>query len=156
MRITSAGADDFHGSGGEWRIEAPRIRWELLDRIADACVEVGIPRTEDFNRGDNEGVSYFQVNQLRGRRWSAARGFLAPVRTRPNLRLLTAGFVERLTFEGRRATGIVFRRGTELARAEAQGEVILAAGAVGTPEAARAFGHRRRRTARRLGHRAPP
>src|SRR4029077_4536493 len=57
------GADDFHGSGGEWRIEAPRIRWELLDRIEQACVETGIPRTEDFNRGDNEGVSYFQVNQ---------------------------------------------------------------------------------------------
>src|SRR6185369_16834247 len=128
------GADDFHGSGGEWRIEAPRIRWELLDRIADACVEVGIPKTEDFNRGDNEGVAYFQVNQMRGRRWSAARGFLAPVRTRPNLRLLTAGFVERLTFEGRRATGIVFRRGSELSRAEARGEVILAAGAVGTPK----------------------
>ena len=128
------GADDFHGSGGEWRIEAPRIRWELLDRIEEACVETGIPRTEDFNRGDNEGVSYFQVNQLRGRRWSAARGFLAPVRTRPNLRLLTAGFVERLTFEERRVTGIVFRRGTELARAGARGEVILAAGAVGTPK----------------------
>jgi len=129
-----AGADEFHGRGGEWRIEAPRVRWEILDRIRDACAEVGIPKVEDFNRGDNEGVSYFQVNQRRGRRWSASRGFLAPVRARPNLEILTAGFVERLTFEGRRATGVLFRRGGELAAAFARGEVVLAAGSVGTPK----------------------
>jgi choline dehydrogenase len=129
-----AGANEFHGAGGEWRVEAPHIRWDLLDRIRDACVEVGIPRTEDFNRGDNEGVSYFQVNQMRGLRRSAARAFLTPVRSRPNLRLLIAGFVERLTFEGRLARGVVFRLGPELQRAEARGEIILAAGSIGSPK----------------------
>src|SRR5215472_13654078 len=133
------GANDFHGAGGEWRVEEPRIRWDILDRIQEACVETGIPRTQDFNRGDNEGVSYFQVNQMRGLRRSAARAFLTPVRSRPNLRLVIAGFVERLTFEGRRARGVVYRigpkgGGSELQRAEARGEIILAAGSVGTPK----------------------
>jgi choline dehydrogenase-like flavoprotein len=128
------GASEAHGAGGEWRVETPRIRWDLLDRIAEACIEAGIPGVGDFNRGDNEGVSYFQVNQRRGRRWSASRAFLAPARSRPNLRVLTASFVERLALTEGRATGVVFRRGNELAAARALGEVILAAGSVGTPK----------------------
>jgi choline dehydrogenase len=128
------GPDDFHGGGGEWRIEAPRMRWTILERIGDACEEIGIPKVGDFNCGDNEGVSYFQVNQKRGRRWSAARGFLVPARARPNLRLLTDAFAERLTFEGRRVTGVLFRRGGALECARARAEVILSAGAVGTPK----------------------
>jgi choline dehydrogenase len=128
------GADEFHGAGGEWRIEAPRVRWTILERISDACAEVGIPKVDDFNRGDNEGVSYFQVNQRRGRRWSAARGFLKPARARPNLRLLSDAFVERLTLEGRRVTGVIVRHGNLRERAQARAEVILSAGAIGTPK----------------------
>ncbi|MCA1999942.1 MAG: GMC family oxidoreductase, partial [Hyphomicrobiales bacterium] len=84
-----AGPDALHGAGGEWRIEEMRLRWEILDAFRDAAAEAGIPRTDDFNRGDNAGSSYFQVNQRRGLRWSAARGFLDPVRNRPNLTILT-------------------------------------------------------------------
>src|SRR5579884_3781189 len=71
--------NDKHASGGEWRVEHPRVRWDILDAIRDACAAAGIPRIDDFNAGDNEGSAYFQVNQKRGRRWSAARGFLKPV-----------------------------------------------------------------------------
>ena len=67
------GEDEMHGGGGEWRVEEQRLSWEILDAFREACSEVGIPKTEDFNRGDNEGAGYFQVNQKRGVRWSAAR-----------------------------------------------------------------------------------
>jgi choline dehydrogenase len=126
--------NDLHRSGGEWRVEHPRIRWEILDAIRDAAAMAGIPKIPDFNTGDNEGSSYFQVNQKRGRRWSAARGFLKPVLNRPNLRLETGVEVERVTFEGARAAGVVFRKGGERYLARAAGEVVLAAGAVGSPK----------------------
>ncbi|MBM3609703.1 MAG: choline dehydrogenase, partial [Alphaproteobacteria bacterium] len=84
-----AGESDLHGAGGEWRIEEPRIRWEILDAVRDAAQQAGIPKTDDFNRGDNEGAAYFQVNQRRGRRWSAASAFLKPVINRANLTVLT-------------------------------------------------------------------
>ena len=124
----------FHRSGGEWRVEYPRMRWEILDAIREAAAAAGIPAIDDFNTGDNEGSSYFQVNQKRGRRWSAARGFLKPVLNRPNLRLETGVEVERAVFEDGRATGVLFRRGGERHLARAAGEVILAAGAVGSPK----------------------
>ena len=128
------GANAFHGQGGEWRNEEPRTRWTLLDAVAQACVEAGVPKVDDFNRGSNEGVSYFHVNQKRGRRWSAARGFLAPIRQRRNLLVLTGATVERLVLADRRVTGVAFRRGHETFTARAGGEVVLAAGAIGTPK----------------------
>mgnify|MGYP000586697220 CR=1 FL=1 len=79
------GADDFHGAGGEWRVEEMRLTWEILDAFRDAAAEAGIPKISDFNRGDNEGSAYFQVNQKRGVRWTTAKGFLRPVRQRANL-----------------------------------------------------------------------
>ena len=82
-----AGADDMHGAGGEWRIEEPRISWEILDAFRDAAEEAGIPKISDFNRGDNHGSAYFHVNQKRGVRWTAAKAFLRPARGRPNLRV---------------------------------------------------------------------
>ncbi|MFL5196766.1 MAG: GMC family oxidoreductase, partial [Microvirga sp.] len=84
-----SGESEHHGVGGEWRIEAPRVRWDLLDAFRKAAEEYGIKPIDDFNRGDNEGSCYFHVNQRRGRRWSAARGFLKPVLNRPNLRVET-------------------------------------------------------------------
>src|SRR5688572_807654 len=83
------GESEFHGAGGEWRVDRPRKTWELLDRFIDAAEQCGIPRSADFNTGDNEGCGYFQVNQKNSRRWSAARGFLKPVLHRPNLTLIT-------------------------------------------------------------------
>ena len=123
----------FHRSGGEWRVEYPRVRWDILDAFEAAAAECGIARVDDFNTGDNEGVSYFQVNQRRGRRWSAARGFLKPVLGRPNLRLQTGAMTERIVVEEGRATGVVYRVGGQKRTARA-GEVVLAAGAVGSPQ----------------------
>jgi choline dehydrogenase-like flavoprotein len=128
------GDSEHHSTSGELRVDAPRVRWDVLDAVADAAEEMGIPKVPDFNTGDNEGVCYFHVNQKNGRRWSAARGFLKPVLSRPNLRLETGVLVERLTFEGRRATGVRFRRDGQVIDARAKGEVILCAGAIGSVE----------------------
>jgi len=128
------GADALHGVGGEWRIERPRVAWPILDAVRDAAAEVGIAKVDDFNRGDNEGSAYFDVNQRRGRRWSAARGFLKPVLNRANLRVVTGAHVERLVFEGRRAAGVRYSVGGIGQEARAGGEIVLAAGAIGTPQ----------------------
>ena len=126
------GDGEHHGAGGEWRVEAPRVRWEVLDAVARAANEMGIPTTPDFNTGDNSGVGPFHVNQRRGLRWSAARAFLKPVLNRPNLRLETKVLAETVTFEGRRATGVRYRKSGQLFEAHARGEVILASGAIGS------------------------
>src|SRR6201996_7724482 len=126
------GDTEHHRSDGELSVEEPRVRWQILDSIIDAAEEIGIPRTADPNTGENEGSYYFHVNQKRGRRWSAARGFLKPVLGRPNLRLETDVTVEKVLFEGKRAMGVRFRRGNETVEARAKGEVILCAGAIGS------------------------
>jgi choline dehydrogenase-like flavoprotein len=125
---------DHHRAGGEWRVEHPRVRWAILDAIREAGAAAGVAPIDDFNGGDNAGSAYFQVNQRAGRRWSAASAFLKPVLKRPNLRLETGVEVERVCFDGARATGVVFRRGGERFEARAEGEVILSAGAVGSPK----------------------
>ena len=122
-----------HAAGGEWRVEAPRISWEILDAFRDAAVQYGIPAVNDFNTGDNEGVCYFHVNQKFGRRWSAARGFLKPVLHRQNLRLETCCLVEGLDFSGKRAVGVRWRQNGVARNARCRGEVILSAGAIGSP-----------------------
>ena len=127
------GPSEFHGAGGEWRIEAPRVRWDILDAFRDAAEECGIPKTDDFNRGDNEGCGYFQVTQKRGIRWTTAKAFLRPARGRANLAVLTGAQAERLLFDGERCTGIAFRRGGREETATARAEVVLAAGAIGSP-----------------------
>ncbi len=126
--------NELHRAGGEWRVEYPRVRWDILDAIRAAGAEAGIAPIEDFNTGDNAGSSFFQVNQRAGRRVSAARAFLRPVLKRPNLRLVTGVEVERVTLEGKRATGVIFRQGNKCLHARANGEVILAAGAIGSPK----------------------
>ena len=128
------GMNALHGIGGEWRVERPRVSWPILDAVREAGAEIGIPKIDDFNRGDNEGSAYFEVNQRRGRRWSAARGFLKPILKRPNLRLATGAHVERILFEGRRAIGLRYRQDGQSREARASGEVILAAGAIGSPQ----------------------
>jgi choline dehydrogenase-like flavoprotein len=127
------GDTEHHGTGGEWRVEQPRVKWDVLDAVAKAAIEMGIPATSDFNTGDNSGVGYFDVNQKRGVRWSSARAFLKPVLGRPNLRLETGVLVERVLFDGKRAIGVQFRQNGQLFEARASGEVILSAGAVASP-----------------------
>ena len=130
-------AEDFegaHGQGGEWRVENPRINWDILDAWAEAAEQAGIPRVKDFNRGDNEGTSYFQVNQKSGVRWNTARGFLKPVLGRKNLSIVTHATAQRLLFRGKKVTGIEILRNRIPMTLGARREVILAAGAIGSPQ----------------------
>jgi choline dehydrogenase len=128
------GASDLHGAGGEWRVERQRLSWTLLDAFREAAADAGIPPTDDFNRGTNEGCGYFEVNQRRGWRWSAATAFLDPVRRRTNLTIVTDAQVERLVLRERRAEGVALRRGGAAGTMRARREVILAAGAIGSPQ----------------------
>ena len=128
------GADEVHGVGGEVRVEEQRLSWEILDAFRDAAAETGIPKTDDFNRGNNEGCGYFQVTQRRGIRRSAARAFLHPVMKRPNLMVMTHAQARRIRFDGYRAIGVEFWRDGEASFAAASREVILTAGAVGSPQ----------------------
>jgi choline dehydrogenase len=124
---------EHHAVGGEWRVEPMRLKWDILEAFRAAAIQYGIRPVEDFNTGDNEGVCYFHVNQKRGRRWSAARGFLKPVLHRPNLRVETGCLAERILFDGRRANGVRWRQDGVARYARCRGEVILAAGAIGSP-----------------------
>jgi choline dehydrogenase-like flavoprotein len=126
------GESEHHGTGGGWRIEAPRLSWAVLDAVGDAAEQMGIRRIPDFNTGDNEGISYFHVNQKRGRRWSSARGFLKPVLNRPNLRLEKHVLVDRLIVENGRAVGVRFIQNGETIEARTKGEVVLSAGSIGS------------------------
>jgi choline dehydrogenase len=128
------GATEHHGADGGLRVEEPRVAWKVLDAVRDAAVQLGLSAIEDFNCGDNEGVSYFHVNQKRGRRWSAARGFLKPALRRGNLRLEMQVLAERLIVENGRACGVQFRRDGESFEVRTAGEVILCAGAIGSPQ----------------------
>jgi len=130
----------FHGHGGEWRVEKQRLRWEILDAFSSAAQQAGIPASSDFNRGDNEGVGYFEVNQRRGWRWNTSKAFLRPAeRTHGNLSVMTHTRVKRLLLE-RNGNGQWCCVGVDLAQGEqsltvrASGEVILSAGAIGTPQ----------------------
>ncbi|OYW19584.1 MAG: choline dehydrogenase [Burkholderiales bacterium 12-64-5] len=129
------GASDFHGQGGEWRVERQRLSWDILEAFLRAAEEAGIPRTDDFNRGDNLGAGYFEVNQRRGLRWNARKAFLPKsVLARRNLEVVTGALVHRIQLEGRVACGVAFSRaGGAVTGVRAAREVILAAGAVGSP-----------------------
>jgi choline dehydrogenase len=126
--------DGLHARGGEWRIERMRVKWEILDAFLEAAHQAGIPKTDDFNRGNNEGCGYFHVNQKGGFRWSAAKGFLKPIRHRKNLTVVTHAQVERLVLDGRRATGLELKVAGTATRASARREIVLAAGAIGSPQ----------------------
>jgi len=136
-----AGAADAiasHGTDGEWRVSRQRLRWDILDAFADAAGEAGIPRVADFNCGDNAGVSYFDVNQRNGLRLSAAKAFLKPIRSRPNLTVWVRAVAERLQFESadgrQRCTGVTILRDAQRVSVRAAREVILSAGAIATPQ----------------------
>ncbi|MGA2551402.1 MAG: GMC family oxidoreductase N-terminal domain-containing protein [Burkholderiaceae bacterium] len=136
----AGGADEFHGAKGEWRVEPQRLSWTILDAFCEAAAQAGIPKVIDFNRGDNEGSGYFEVNQRGGVRWNASKAFLRPVLRRPNLSVATEAHVSRLTLSGKRVTGVEFLRGGLPFWARAQKETILAAGAIGSPHLLQASG----------------
>jgi len=126
-----AGANEAHGAGGEWRVEDQRLHWDVLDDFAKACVEEGIPQTDDLNTGDNHGVSYFKVNQKSGWRWNTSKGFLRPAKNRKNLTVRTHAQVARIIIKDRKALGVELCDGDKLC---AKDEVILSAGAIGSPQ----------------------
>jgi choline dehydrogenase len=138
------GADALHGAGGEWRIEKQRLRWDVLDAFAEAATQAGIPATADFNRGSNEGVGYFEVNQKSGWRWNTAKAFLRPTcMDRPNFELWTDTPVCKLVLNaqadgGRRCTGVEVVTGQGRVTLQLNdggaGEVILCAGSIGSPQ----------------------
>ncbi len=128
------GESEAHSVGGEWHISAPRVRWDLLDAFRAAAEQAGIKSIADFNRGDNEGICAFHVNQKRGRRVSTARAFLKPVLHRANLRLETGCLAEGIVFDGKRAAGVRWRQNGATRTARCRGEVILAAGSIGSTQ----------------------
>ncbi len=135
------GASALHGAGGEWRVEKQRLRWDVLDAFAQAAVQAGIPATDDFNRGSNEGVGYFEVNQKAGWRWNTAKAFLRPTcYARPNFELWSSAQVAKLLIAPAsatsplRCTGVQVWNGKSMVQATATAEVILCAGAVGSPQ----------------------
>jgi choline dehydrogenase-like flavoprotein len=128
-----AGAGALHAEGGEWKVRDQRLHWDVLDDVRDACVEAGLPETDDFNTGDNHGVGYFKVNQSNGWRWNTASAFLRPAEDRPNLTVHTKALARRVLFDGARATGLAYRRDGVETTASARREVILSAGAIGSP-----------------------
>lgn len=128
-----AGPSAIHGAGGELRVEKQRLRWKLLEEFRAAATQYGVPETADFNGGDNEGSSFFEVTQKRGRRWSAADAFLRPALKRPNLRVQTHALVDRLRIENGAAAGVIFTLGGIKYTARARRETLLTSGAIGTP-----------------------
>ena len=133
------GADEFHGGDGELRVEERRVNWEILEAWRDAAEQSGIPKIQEFNRGDNYGNAYFQMNQRRGMRWSATKAFLRPIIARPNLTVLTNAHTQRLVIEdapnGKRAAGVEVRMDSGgVLNFNASREVILSAGSIGSPQ----------------------
>ncbi|WP_353401812.1 GMC family oxidoreductase [Duganella hordei] len=132
------GASENHGAGGPWRVEKQRLSWRILDAFRDAAEQTGIQKVDDFNRGDNDGCGYFEVNQKRGIRWNTAKAFLKPAAKRPNLTIMTGCHVERLIIEkgesGTVCKGVIFTGGGTQFSATAEKETLLAAGSVGSPQ----------------------
>ena len=135
-----SGANAWHGAGGEWRVERQRLSWDVLDAFAQAAQQAGIPATQDFNRGSNEGVGYFEVNQREGWRWNTAKAFLRPTcYGRPNFEMWTSAQVMGLVWETQdngalRCAGVRVWDGQQEVVARAEREVALCAGSVGTPQ----------------------
>ncbi len=132
----AAAASVPHGRGGEWRVERQRLRWDVLDAFAQAAQEAGIPASADFNGGDNEGVGYFEVNQRSGVRWNTSKAFLRPAQGRANLQVWTGHQATRIVLQDGRATGVELRPpgGGAPLLVQARGDVVLCAGAIGTPQ----------------------
>jgi len=128
------GADAYHGVGGPLGVSNMRVRRDVCDAFISGAAECGIPARDDFNREDNEGAGYFQLTARNGFRCSTASGYLKPVRRRSNLTVATKAHVERLCFDARRATGVVYRQSGRRTSVLAQQEVILSAGAIGSPQ----------------------
>lgn len=127
------GDNEMHGAGNEWRVEQQRLRWDILDRFAEAANQAGIPATADFNTGNNFGTSQFEVNQKKGVRWNASKAFLHPITHRSNLKVVTHAMSDRLVITDKTVQGIEFIVNGERCVARSRIETVLAAGSLGSP-----------------------
>ena len=134
------GKSEFHGTDGPISVEDQRIKLDILDVFMNAAEEVGIPKVNDFNKGNNFGCGYFQVTERKGLRCSASVGYLRPIKHRKNLKILTKAHVKKINFMGRKAIGISYWMGNELINMRAKKEVILSAGSIGSPHIMQASG----------------
>jgi len=129
-------ANQWHGKGGEWTVSKQRLRWPIMDKFRDAAVEAGIPASDDFNRGDNFGVGYFDVSQRKGWRLNTAKAFLKDAVKRSNLTVLTEAIVTKLKIDPvtKNCIGVEWRKNglTVESLIHQGGEVILSAGAIGS------------------------
>lgn len=128
------GASPYHGIGGLLKVSDLRLRRPIADRFVAAAQEIGIPFNEDYNGATQEGVGYFQQTAFNGLRWSTAKGFLRPAMRRKNLHLVTRAHLMRVIFEGKHAVGVEYRCAGKVHRVDASSEVILCAGAIGSPQ----------------------
>lgn len=127
-------SNELHNQGGELRVEKQRLHWDVLDAVRDAALELGIPKADDLNDGINEGSAFFEVNQKNGWRWSGSRAFLGPIKGRQNLTILKQAHVEKLTFDGKRVTGMELQVAGKSSKVTAGKEVLLSAGSIGSPQ----------------------
>ncbi len=145
------GATRMHGAGGPWKVAKQRLSWDILRAVQEGAAEFGILPRDDFNDGNNEGSGFFEVNQVRGVRWNAAKGFLRPAMKRANLRVVTHALTEQIVLDSKRAKGVIYRRAGKQFTAAARAEVILAAGAINTPKLLQHSGIGQPDRLRRLG-----
>jgi choline dehydrogenase len=139
------GGDDYHGTGGPLSVSDMRVHRQVCNAFIAGAEEIGVPRNDDFNGEKQEGAGYFQLTSRHGRRCSTAVGYLNPVRSRANLKIVTHAHVERLLFGAngeRGVSGIEFsvKRERREAHLKPGGEVILSAGAIGSPQILQASG----------------
>ena len=128
------GDSEFHSTGGEWEVNNQRLNWQILEKFKSACLEYGIPETKDFNTGNNEGVGYFKVNQKNGFRWNTVKAFIKPHKNNKNLKVITQANVEKILISEKRAVGVQYKKNGIMLRVNASGEVLLCAGAIGSPQ----------------------
>ena len=128
------GANPLHGSDGPLKVSDIGARHELIEAFIDGAQQIGVPRTDDFNGAHQEGAGYFQLNTWKGWRCSTAKAYLKPARRRANLRIETGAMAAGIDFDGARASGVRYRQGGVMKAATAKAEVLLAAGAIQSPQ----------------------
>jgi choline dehydrogenase-like flavoprotein len=134
MEDNFSGKNQFHGTGGEWKVNQQRLSWDILDSFQEATVESGIPQIDDFNDGNNYGVSYFKVNQKSGFRWNTVKAFIKPIKNRKNLHIIKKCEVNNLILENNKVIGVDVTRNGQLEKIFVNREVVLSAGSIGSPK----------------------
>ena len=132
------GKSEFHNDSGPIMVSNKKINLKMLDEFQNAAEECGIPKTNDFNTGDNTGIGFFQFTTNHNKsllklRCSAAKGYLSPIKNRKNLKIITKAHVQKINFEGKKAESVSFYQGNEVVTIKARREIILSAGSIGSP-----------------------